>query len=75
MSARPDTPTSRPLSPVSRRAFLLAGPVAASAALLPGCGSSTFDEYADCIYCDAPGQDYQECDSDYCDHFDYADMS
>lgn len=61
----------RPLSPVSRRVFLLAAP-AASAAFLAACGGQ---DYADCIYCDAAGQDYEECDVDYCDYFDYGDGS
>lgn len=68
----PDADVRRPLSPVSRRAFLLAGPAVAGAALLPGCGSSGSD-YADCVYCDASGQDYQECDTAYCDYWDYGD--
>jgi hypothetical protein len=45
----------------------MASTVAAGAASLPGCGGGG---YADCIYCDAPGQDYEECDSDYCNYFD-----
>lgn len=55
----------RPLSPVSRRAFLLATP-----AFLAACGGGDGDDYPDCIYCDAEGQDYEECDSNYCNHFD-----
>jgi len=67
---RPEPPAEpRPLSPVSRRLFLLAAP-AAGAAFLAACGSG---QYADCIYCDNAGQDYQECDVDYCDYFDYGD--
>ena len=57
----------RPLSPVSRRVFLLAAPT-----ILAACGSdSSYTEtYPDCIYCDGAGQDYEECDLDYCDYFD-----
>lgn len=60
-------PEVRPLSPVSRRVFLLAAPT-----FLAACGSdsSDSDAYPDCIYCDAVGQDYEECDVDYCDIFD-----
>ena len=58
-------PEDRPLSPISRRLFLLAAPT-----VLAACGSG--DGYADCIYCDSAGQDYEECDSDYCDYFDQA---
>ena len=58
---------ARPLSPVSRRVFLLAAPT-----FLAACGSGDDDPYPDCIYCDAAGQDYEECDSDYCDYFDEA---
>ncbi len=61
----------RPLSPISRRVFLLAAPPA-GAAFLTACGAGDRSDYADCIYCDAPGQDYEECDFDYCDYFDEA---
>ena len=62
----------RPLSPISRRVFLQAAPPAVGLVMLGGCGSGS-GPYADCIYCDGPGQDYQECASEYCDYFDYAD--
>ena len=63
---KPET-TTRQLSPISRRVFLLAVPTVVAA-----CGSSDSDPYPDCIYCDGPGQDYEECDSSYCDYFDEA---
>ena len=58
----------RPLSPISRRVFLLVAPT-----FLAACGSGDdSDGYADCIYCDAAGQNYEECDVSYCDYFDEA---
>jgi len=64
-------PERRPLSPVSRRVFLLAAPT-----VLAACGGGDYadypDGYPDCIYCDGPGQDYEECEVDYCDYFDEA---
>ena len=74
MTPASDTPRSdapRPLSPISRRVFLRALPPA-GAAFLAACGGGG-DDYADCIYCDEVGQDYEECESDYCDYFDYGD--
>ena len=62
-------PEVRPLSPVSRRVFLLAAPT-----FLAACGSDSNDSaaYPDCIYCDAEGQNYEECEVEYCDYFDEA---
>lgn len=70
---RETRPDARPLSPITRRVFLLAAPpTAAGLVVLGGCGTSA-GPYADCIYCDGAGQDYQECAGNYCDYFDYAD--
>lgn len=63
MTPAPRPAPDRPLSPVSRRVFLLAAPT-----VLAACSGG--GDYPDCIYCDGPGQDYEECDSDYCDYFD-----
>ena len=54
----------RPISPT-----LCHGAITALAITLAACGGGG-DDYADCIYCDEVGQDYEECESDY---FDYGD--
>lgn len=72
----------RPLSPISRRAFLAAGPVAVGAGLavgagVAGCGGGygyTYADYADyadasCGYCNTGGTNYYHCDGLYCNYF------
>ena len=61
---------ARALSPVSRRVFLLAAPTFLAACGGGGGYADYPDGYPDCIYCDDEGQDYEECESDYCDYFD-----
>ena len=68
----PEPNATRPLSPISRRVFLLAAPPA-GAGFLAACGGGGDSAY--CIYCDDAGQDYDECETEYCDYFDYADGS
>jgi hypothetical protein len=64
--------TPRPLSPVSRRAFLMtSSAVVTTAAVAASCGGG--GGYGDLCYCDGCGKSYTEFCGSYCDYFDYCD--